>query len=81
MTPSSILLVDDDRAFRRVYARLLSDAGHVVLEAHETAVSVTRLQVRPAFGQYVRVEVDSQVADGGCMTEPQCLQVLSFSSA
>ncbi len=32
---TQILLVDDDRAFRRVYATLLRDAGHEVLEAHD----------------------------------------------
>jgi two-component system response regulator AtoC len=46
MTKTSVLLVDDDRAFRRVYGRLLSDAGHEVIEA------IDRPSARAAMAQH-----------------------------
>jgi DNA-binding NtrC family response regulator len=46
MTSKSVLLVDDDRAFRRVYARLLTDAGHEVIEA------VDRASARAAMAEH-----------------------------
>ncbi|MBN1609537.1 MAG: sigma-54-dependent Fis family transcriptional regulator [Polyangiaceae bacterium] len=46
MTNQSVLLVDDDGAFRRVYARLLTEAGHAVIEAHDRATA------RAAMAEY-----------------------------
>ncbi|HLL55033.1 MAG TPA: response regulator, partial [Myxococcaceae bacterium] len=46
-SPRSLLLVDDDAAFRKVYGGLLRDAGYEVFEAADRATARVAIDARP----------------------------------